>query len=366
MDIAVIGAGVNGICCAIALAERGCKVTVYESKTPFSETSSKSSKLLHGGIRYLETFHFKLVREALEDRAWWIKNAEHYTRINRFFIPIYKNKSRSRLRLYLGVKLYEWLAGQYSLGKSQYHSAKETLENNPVLSPDGLLGAVSYIDVQMDDRNLSEWLIRRAESLGVIIRNSTPVQRIETDGSVELINGEVVRHMKIVNACGPWIKELNDRSSINSAYSLALVKGRHLIVDRLLANPIVIQVPSDGRIVFALPLGSNTLIGTTEVTHKIADQISCSDHELSYLINTANSVLNRKISAIEVKQSYSGVRSIVSAKTSLDDLSKATRESAIETIGSLTNVFGGKWTSAMRLGQKVSDQLLKTKERKLC
>ena len=207
---------------------------------------------------------------------------------------------------------------------------------------------------------------KRAESLGVIIKNGTPVQRIDTDGSVELINGEVVRHMKIVNTCGPWVKELSDRSSINSAYSLALVKGSHLIVDRLLANPIVIQVPSDGRIVFALPLGGNTLIGTTEVTHKISDQISCSDHELDYLINAANFVLNRKLSPTEVKQSYSGVRPIVSAKTSLDDLSKATRESAIETIGNLTNVFGGKWTSAMRLGQKVSDQILKTRERKLC
>jgi glycerol-3-phosphate dehydrogenase len=89
MNIAVIGAGVNGICCAIALAEKGCKVTIYE-KTPFCETSSKSSKLLHGGIRYLESFHIKLVRDALEDRAWWIKNAKEFTKTTRFFIPIYK------------------------------------------------------------------------------------------------------------------------------------------------------------------------------------------------------------------------------------------------------------------------------------
>jgi glycerol-3-phosphate dehydrogenase len=364
MDVAVIGAGVNGICCAIALAEKGCKVTVYERKTPFSETSSNSSKLLHGGIRYLEAFHLKLVREALADRAWWIEKAEQHTKTTRFYIPIYKNKSRSRLKLYLGAKAYEWLAGNYSLGRSQYHSAKEALENNPSLSPDGLLGAVSYIDVQMDDRNLSEWLIERAESLGVLIRNRTPIQRIGINGSVELITGEVVRYSKIINACGPWVKELIDRSTIDSAYSLALVRGSHLIVDRLLANPLVIQVPSDSRIVFMLPLGKNTLIGTTEVMHKISDQISCSDLELKYLINAGNAVLNREISLAEVTHSYSGVRSIVSAKTSLDDLSKATRESAVETIGNLTNVFGGKWTSAMRLGQKVSDQLLKTKERK--
>jgi len=366
MNVAVIGAGVNGICSAISLAEKGCKVTVYESKTPFSETSSKSSKLLHGGIRYLENFHIKLVREALVDRAWWIKNAGQHTKINRFFIPIYKGKSRGRLKLYLGAKIYEWLADQNLLGRSQYHSPKETLEHNPVLSPDGLLGAVSYIDVPMDDRNLSEWLIRRAESLGIVIRNGTPIQRVVTDGSVELADGEIIRHAKVINACDPWVKELIERSNINSAYSLALVKGSHLIGDRFLANPLVIQVKKDGRIVFALPFENKTLIGTTEVKHESADQIICSDDELSYLICAVNSVMDRKIEPNEVRESYAGVRPIVSAETSIIALSKSTRESAIETIGNLTNVFGGKWTSAMRLGQKVSDQLLNTKERKLC
>jgi glycerol-3-phosphate dehydrogenase len=173
MNIAVIGAGVNGICCALALAERGCQVTVYESKTPFSETSSKSSKLLHGGIRYLEAFHFKLVREALADRAWWIENAPQHTKIHRFYIPIYKGKSRSRLQLYIGTKIYDLLSGKNSLGRSRYHSAKETLENNPILSPDGLLGAVSYIDVQMDDRSLSEWLIKKTKAQGIIIRTES-------------------------------------------------------------------------------------------------------------------------------------------------------------------------------------------------
>lgn len=107
MKVAVIGAGVNGICSAIALAQEGCDVLVYDRKTPFSETSANSSKLLHGGIRYLEKGHIKLVRDALEDRAWWMKNAKEHTKIARFYIPIYKNHSRSQLKLYIGAKLYE-------------------------------------------------------------------------------------------------------------------------------------------------------------------------------------------------------------------------------------------------------------------
>ena len=360
MEIAVIGAGVNGICCAISLAEKGCKVTVFEARTPFSETSSKSSKLLHGGIRYLESLHIKLVREALADRAWWLKNAGQYTKTSRFFIPVYKNRSRSRFKLYMGAKLYEWLAGQNSLGMSRYHNHGETLALNPALSPKGLLGSVSYIDVQMDDYALSEWLLKRAESNGVVIHNNEPIKQIGTDGSIAKANGETIKFTKVVNTCGPWAKQLVDDSWINSAYSLALVKGSHLFVNRELKNPIVVQVPEDGRIVFALPHEDKALIGTTELRHEISDRIMCSEQEVNYLIKTVNSVLVNKIEPHEISSTYAGVRPIVSKKQTINALSKATRESATETIDNLTNVFGGKWTSAMRLGKTVSDQILDT------
>lgn len=219
-------------------------------KIPFGETSSKSSKLLHGGIRYLESFHIKLVREALEDRAWWIKNAGQYTKISRFFIPVYKSKSRSRLKLYLGAKLYEWLAGKYSLGRSEYHSKAETLKLNPELSPAGLLGSVSYVDVQMNDSGLSGWLISKAESVGVVIQSNTHIENIGTDGLITKANGESIKFMKIVNACGPWAKQLIDSSRVDSSFDLALVKGGHRFLNRELSNPLVIQVPADSRIVF--------------------------------------------------------------------------------------------------------------------
>lgn len=366
MNVAVIGAGVNGICCALSLAEKGCKVTIYESKAPFSETSSKSSKLLHGGIRYLESFQIKLVKEALADRAWWIKNAEQYTRINRFFIPIYRNKSRSRLKLFLGVKIYEWLAGSNSLGKSHYHNRKQTLALNPVLSSDGLLGSVSYIDVQMDDRGLSEWLINKAKSAGVVIQENTPIQRVGRDGSITKVDGKEIKYDKVVNVCGPWAKKLIEDSDLRSEYSLALVKGSHIYVDRFLANPLVIQIPEDCRIVFALPCDRRTLIGTTELKHEISDQINCSEQELMYLINAANSVFAEKLKINEGAEAYAGVRPIVSSEQKVESLSKANRESTIETIGNLTNVFGGKWTSAMRLGNMVSEKILKSKEKIPC
>ena len=358
MNIAVIGAGVNGICCAIALAEKGCKVTVYETKTPFSETSSKSSKLLHGGIRYLESFHINLVREALEDRAWWIKNAEEYTKVARFFIPIYKEKSRSRLKLYLGAKFYELLAGKNSLGKSRYHNTSETLRLNPDLKPDGLLGSVSYVDVQMNDIGLSGWLLNKAESAGVVIHSNTSIKSISTDGLITKANGQSKKFTKVINACGPWAKQLIDDSGINAEFDLALLKGSHLFVDFELSNPLVIQVPGGNRIIFAMPYEGKTLIGTTELKHEISNPISCSSYEIDYLLDAVNSVLNKRLNRVDVIGTYAGVRPIVSAKQSVQELSKVNREATIWTLNNLINVFGGKWTSAMRLGNMVSNQVM--------
>lgn len=358
MHVAIVGAGINGICSAIALAQRGCSVTVYERSLPFSETSSRSSKLLHGGIRYLENGHVKLVREALEDRAWWVNNAPEYTKVNNFFIPIYKTSSRSRLKLYAGVKLYEYLASSYSLGPSKYHNVKATLKANNCLSPDGLLGSVSYFDVQMDDVGLSEWLVRKARSLGVVIVDHTGVGRLLPEGVVILSDGREIAYSKIVNACGPWAAKIMAESCIKSDYSLAPVKGSHIIVQRSINNPIVIQVPEDSRIVFMLPHGNQTLIGTTEVVHDMECEITCSDQEIDYLIEAVNSVLHEPLSVIEVVDKYAGLRPIVSNEVEISKLSKSNRDSVFEKRDRIVSIFGGKWTSGMRLGEVVADMVI--------
>ena len=159
MNIAVIGAGVNGVCSAIKFAEAGHSVSVFDKSKAFSETSSKSSRMFHGGIRYLEQGHFELVREALIERKEWLAFAPEATEIKRFFIPIFKNQSRSRFVSYLGVKFYQWLAGSMSLGSSSYFDKVETLKELPELKSEGLLGAVSYLDVVFDHEKVSRVLI---------------------------------------------------------------------------------------------------------------------------------------------------------------------------------------------------------------
>jgi glycerol-3-phosphate dehydrogenase len=258
----------------------------------------------------------------------------------------------------LGAKFYEWLAGKNSLGISKYHSKVETLRLNPELSAVGLLGSVSYIDVQMNDIGLSEWLLKRAESVGVVVQTNTRVQSISTNGSITISNGESIKFTKVVNTCGPWAKQLLDDSRVNTAFKLALVKGSHLFVDCELSNPLVIQVPEDGRIIFAMPCEGKMLIGTTELKHEISHPIICSDQEVNYLLDAVGSILNKKLYTVDVIKNYAGVRPIVSSNQNIKELSKANREAAIETINNLTNVFGGKWTSAMRLGKIVSNQII--------
>jgi glycerol-3-phosphate dehydrogenase len=194
---------------------------------------------------------------------------------------------------------------------------------NPFLIKDNLLGSVSYVDLQMEDVDLSQWLLHRAKSLGVEIKGNTSVENISVDGSLNLSDGDSFKYDKIVNACGPWALELLEKSNISSPFHLFLIRGSHIIINRTINIPIVIQVLSDRRIVFALPLDEGkTLVGTTEVTQTIAEPIICSDSDLVYLTATVNQVFSKKLQPDEILFKYSGIRPIVSLKQSINSLSK--------------------------------------------
>lgn len=350
--IAIIGCGINGVGCAIALAESGYDVHIFDKKEPFSETSSKSSKLLHGGIRYLENGHLSLVRESLQERAAWVEQMPDHTKINRFFIPVYQNFSRNILVLFAGAKLYELLAGKFSLGKSKFHGKKNTLKLNKSLRPEGLVGSVSYVDVQMDDVAISNQLLKKAKSMGVEIIDNTEVSNFDLAGNID-IGSQSIKYDFVVNASGPWVKEALDKNRINTEYQIEHVRGSHIIVDKKISNPLVLQNPSDKRIIFMLPIIEGTLIGTTEVKHNLAKPIECSKAEERYLLDNANNFIQEPLYRRNVVSNYSGVRALVSQGEK--NLSSINRDSAIELNGRLINVFGGKWTSGLSLGKKVAN-----------
>ena len=197
--VAVVGAGVNGTSIATACAKQGCEVVLFDTGSPFAETSSKSSRMLHGGIRYLEQGHIKLVREALREREEWQRIAPDATRVERFFFPIYKDSPRGRTTLFAGALLYQWLAGRFSLGRSQLHSKNELLRAFPTLSPENLKGGISYCDLVMNDQVMAEHLLAEAQSSGVTIRSHCRVSHLTTDGSLK-VNDDILHFYRIVNA----------------------------------------------------------------------------------------------------------------------------------------------------------------------
>ena len=352
--VAIVGAGVNGVCTAIALAGAGHEVTLIDRGIPFAETSSKSSKLLHGGIRYLEQFRFGMVREALIERAWWLKEAPQFTRVSRFYIPIDDFSPRSRWVLYAGAKLYQLLAGHRGLGASRYHSARETLEHIPELAGKGLRASVSYVDVQMDESGLSAWLLDRAIDAGVRLESNTPVERLQVEGILQLASGDEWSFDWIVNAAGPWSAQLLAQSGIQSRFNVALIRGSHLRFGSTLSHPLVVQSRVDHRIVFLLPERDGLLCGTTEVHQKVEEPIQCHSEEEAYLLRAVQGVLSVELTASGIVDRFAGVRPIAFKGPAIGHFSSASRDSEIEVNRQLITIFGGKWTSAMHLGEQIA------------
>lgn len=353
--VAIVGGGVNGVCSAIACARAGHEVICFERGQPFAETSSRSSRMLHGGIRYLEHGHFGLVREALIERDEWLTRAPEHTRIERFFFPIYDDSPRGKWLLAVGTKLYQWLAGRYSVGPSRMHSKAESLKLNPALNPDGLRGAVSYCDVVMDDQGVASHLLSEAQALGISVEIQAPVKAITESGQVELESGELAAFDTIINTAGPWVSQILNSSNLSSSYEIAHVQGSHLMLDLVLDNPLVFQNQADQRIIFAIPFGNETLLGTTEVTVDIDQPIQCTQSEEDYLLEIAGRQLSPMVGPLRVNSRFAGVRPIYKHKSeNPKNMSKASRDSVIEQRGKVISVFGGKWTSASHLGEKVS------------
>ncbi len=349
MDIGIVGGGINGLCCAWKLACQGHQVHLYERDVLMGATSSASSKLLHGGLRYLENREFRLVREALLERDAWIKRVPHLAKPLRLVMPIYKQSRRPSWMIALGLYLYDNLAGKSLLPKAVRLSRQELLQRDPTLNPEGLQGGYEFWDGQMDDHELGLWVAEQARQAGVIISENTEAAALTLDGQITTAIGKTYRHERLINLAGPWAYRLLAQSKIESPYQLDLVRGSHLILEQPCTQAYLLESPYDRRIFFILPWKGKTLIGTTEVRQTLEDKIECSLDEQTYLLNALAHYF-RHIQPIII-DTFSGVRPLL--RSALDP-SKATREYAIHRTGNLVTVLGGKWTTAMALANKVA------------
>ena len=349
MKIAVIGGGINGIMTAWAGASAGHSIELFERARLMRATSSASSKILHGGLRYLEYGHFRLVAESLRERAWWVEQAPQFARPVEFRIPIYSNSRRSQWKVRLGLALYDFLASSHRLGDHTWHTAQEMLAAEPTLRSEGLAGGWGFYDALMDDYALGCWAACQVQELGVIVHEGVYVERLDEDAGV-YVAGERLSFDHVANVAGPWAEALLKSSHLPHKNHLDLVRGSHIVIDEPRAQAYLLQVPDEDRIFFVLPFQGKTLIGTTEARQTLDEPVVCSDQEKKYLLDLRNWYFQPARTGNDLVESFSGLRPLVSSHP---DPSKASREYVIEKHKRVTTVFGGKWTSARALGKKV-------------
>lgn len=359
MRIAVVGGGINGVFCAWRLSESGHSVDLFEAQEVMRQTSSNSSKLLHGGIRYLEQGRLGLVREALVDRAWWMKAAPDITRPIEIAMPFYKSSKRGRLTLYLGALIYGILAGRFSLGKPRLFTEEESLGVFCELKTVDLSGAVTFYDGQMNEELLGGWVVTQAREAGVNIHEHTPVQAFDTSGRVFIGAESVKKYDVVINAAGPWAACLNEKSKVKTNFALTLVRGSHLLVDYQVNHSYLFQDPKSKRVVYVLDYFGSTLIGTTEILQETIEHPSCNVEEREFLIGIFNQHFKYQITQRHILKEYSGLRPILrrNKKSPRAEYSKASRESEVEVTGRLVTVYGGKWTSAPSLAAKIEKKI---------
>lgn len=354
MDVGIVGGGINGLCCAWVLQQQGHSVHLYERNRVVAATSSASSKLLHGGLRYLENREFRLVREALRERDAWIERVPGLTRPLRLVLPVYEDSRRPRWMMGIGLFLYDRLAGRSTLPPSRWISAAEIVRRDPAFSSKGLKGGYEFSDGQMDDHALGLWVAEQAQAAGAEILEHCGVREVTPGGRITLDDGTLHQHERVLNICGPWSERLLEKSGIKSPYKLDLIRGSHLILDRPCAQAYLLEVPGERRIIFVLPWKDRTLLGTTEVRQDLGSPIVCAEEERDYLLRIFRHYFpDLELEGVEI-ESFSGLRPLL---RSADNPSLATREYALHRTGALISVFGGKWTTAHALARKVSNQI---------
>ncbi len=362
-DIAVIGGGVNGCGVARDAAGRGLKVVLFERGDIAGATSSASTKLIHGGLRYLEQYAFRLVGEALTERAVLHRIAPHLVHPLKFILPHHKGL-RPRWMLRIGLFLYDHLGDRGGLPSAKSLDLTRGPEGAP-LKPQYRRG-FSYSDCWTDDARLVAINAVGARDLGADIRTHTEVvsaRREDTLWRIQTRDGQIVLARALVNAAGPWVNSALALTGLNAPHGVRLVKGSHIAVPKLYDHDAAyIFQNGDGRVVFAIPYRDDyTLIGTTDVEMKAPeDKVEASAEEIAYLCRAVSDYFKAPVTPDQVVWTYAGVRAL--ADEGGGSAQSATRDyvltlDAPSGAPPLVSVYGGKITTYRRLAEGVMDKL---------
>jgi len=367
-DVVIIGGGATGLGCAVDAASRGYDTLLLEMHDFAKATSSRSTKLVHGGVRYLEQGNVSLVLEALKERGLLQENAPHLVDNTSFVVPNYKWWEGPYYGI--GLKLYDVLAGRQNFGRSKQLSREETLEHLPTIEPDGLQGGVIYYDGQFDDSRLAVNMAQTATEQGGIALNYMKVTDLtKTNGTVD---GVVARDEEtgttyeiegrsVINATGIFTDTIRQMDDPDASTTLRPSRGTHIVLDRsFLPGESAIMIPKtdDGRVLFAIPWHDRIVVGTTEAeVENVSLEPRPSRDELTFLIEHAERYLVGDPGPEDVLSVFAGIRPLVAPPGSDGGTADISREHELHVSESgLITISGGKWTTYRKMAEDTIDQ----------
>lgn len=358
-DVAVVGGGIMGSWVAYDAAQRGLRVALFEQGDLGSGTSSRTSKLIHGGLRYLEQFAFRLVAEGARERATWLRIAPHLVRPLPFLFPIYRSAGRPPWVVRLGMVLYDVAALYRNVEPHHMLSSAEAKQLEPVLQAADLAGAARFFDAQMDDARTCLEVALSAAAAGAHLETYTRVESLITrDGRVTglRVGGRDVAAGVVVNAAGPWLDRLG---GTNGAQRIRMTRGAHLVLPPLLRkHALVLSAGRDGRVFFVMPWRGYTLVGTTDLDYTgDPAAVTCTADERGYLLDE----IRKALPGVSIRDSgvvaeFAGVRPLV-YEAGKPESAVSREDLIIEDANGIMAIAGGKFTTARAVAERVVNRI---------
>ncbi len=369
-DLVVIGGGATGLGIALDATARGYRVLLVEQLDFAKGTSSRSTKLVHGGVRYLANGDLKLVREASIERGRLYQNAPHLVKDQLFIIPVYS--LWERIKYTIGLKCYDWIAGKRRLGSSSFLSRSETLQLMPGIKQENLIGGVRYHDGQFDDARLA---LNLAQTIwdhgGYAINYCSVINLLKNDKQqicgVSLKDMETektysIQAKAIVNATGVFADDILRMDNPNNRKTLSVSQGVHLVLDKSFYSSqeaLMIPETSDGRVLFAVPWHGKVVVGTTDTPVKDASlEPIALEKEIDFILDTAGLYLNKKPTRSDVLSVFAGLRPLASPERGEQKTKEISRGHRILVSPSgLFTIIGGKWTTYRKMGEDMVNRI---------
>jgi len=371
-DIIVIGGGATGLGTALDASARGFKTLLLEQSDFAKGTSSRSTKLVHGGVRYLAQGNIALVYESLRERGVLLENASHLVKKQPFIIPCYT--WFSKIKYLLGLKIYDFLAGKYSFGRSRLLKKEELVQDMPMIKSEGLKGGIEYWDGQFDDARLAINIAQTCAEKGGTLLNYFKVTGLlkNSDGKItgvtayDLENGKEyqLKAKVIINATGVFVDEVLHMDNASRKPIVRLSQGVHIVLDQsfLKSNKaMLIPETADGRVLFAVPWHNYVLLGTTDTPLETPSlEPVALDEEVEFILKTAGQYLTRQPSAKDVLSVYAGLRPLAAPGKDTNSTKEISRSHKLIVADSgLITITGGKWTTYRKMAEDTVDKAIK-------